>query len=110
MSAAMACRRGTTSEKTHVLPGGRHEVTEGGIMIPTQCEAIVHGDSTFAGACVMKPELDLDTMLREPIVQLMMERDGIASGDVRQIFQRIRSARALRDRDQDASPPPGGRT
>jgi hypothetical protein len=73
-------------------------------MIPTQCEAIVHGDSTFAGACVMKPELDLDTMLRDPIVRLMMARDGIESGDVRQIFQKVRSARSLQGRGIEAAP------
>lgn len=46
----------------------------------------------------MKLDLDLDTLLGEPIVQLMMERDGIASGDVRQIVQKVLSARALKAR------------
>jgi hypothetical protein len=46
----------------------------------------------------MKLDLDLDSLLGEPIVQMMMERDGIASGDVRQIVQKVLSARALKAR------------
>ncbi|HUG63525.1 MAG TPA: hypothetical protein VMP03_16885 [Methylomirabilota bacterium] len=45
-------------------------------------------------------------MLREPIVRLMMERDGIVSGDVRQIMQKVQSARALKGRRQPATTMP----
>jgi hypothetical protein len=67
-------------------------------MISTYCDARVASESTPTGACAMKLDLDLDSLLGEPIVQLMMKRDGIASGDVRQIVQKVMSARALRAR------------
>jgi hypothetical protein len=46
----------------------------------------------------MMRELDLDALLREPIVRMLMERDGVRSGDIRQVFQRVQSARALKSR------------
>lgn len=47
----------------------------------------------------MMRELDLDALLREPIVRMVMERDGLSSGEIRQTFQRVKSARAVRERD-----------
>lgn len=52
-------------------------------------------------------ELDLDSMLREPIVRLMMERDGIKGGDVRQLFQKLQSARSVQERLTASEPPTG---
>ena len=49
----------------------------------------------------MTREPDLDTLLREPIIRMLMERDGIASGELRQILQRVKSARAMQDRAPD---------
>ncbi len=56
----------------------------------------------------MKRELDLDAMLREPIVRLMMERDGIRGGDVRQLFQKVKSARAVQERARVREEVPAG--
>jgi hypothetical protein len=49
----------------------------------------------------MTRELDLDALLSDPLVRLVMASDGIESGDVRQIAQRVRSARTLRVRSDD---------
>jgi hypothetical protein len=46
----------------------------------------------------MTRELDLDALLGDPVVRLMMASDGIEGGDVRQIVQRVRSARSLKKR------------
>jgi hypothetical protein len=51
----------------------------------------------------MTYDLDLDAILCEPIVRLMMERDGIKDGEVRQILQKVKSARSLQERTRGQS-------
>lgn len=38
-------------------------------------------------------ELSLDQMLADPIVQLLMSRDGVAEADVRALMARLRQQR-----------------
>lgn len=44
-------------------------------------------------------ELTLDQMLNDPIVRLLMARDGVAEADVRGLAARIRSRRGPVTRD-----------
>jgi len=37
-------------------------------------------------------ELTLDELLADPIVQLVMQRDGVTADDVRQVIERARQA------------------
>lgn len=44
-------------------------------------------------------ELTLDQMLNDPIVRLLMARDGVAEADVRGLAARIRSRRGAMTKD-----------